>query len=214
MAAGSASKSEPVGTGLQTGAERPAPPVLPPAARRLRGQPRTTTLFQEDHHMAVNPTQRSDIAALYANPQNRVRARGIGPDAANLIRSQRPEAAARSARAEAQQKTNAAQAATPAQPAEPAQKPERIPRSSVLPEDRLLNNLRVYKLPETEEPGGANEQTPLAGDVNNDGKVDVFDFNELASAYGTANDDIDIFKDGVIDDADMAILRQNFGKSV
>lgn len=164
--------------------------------------------------MNIDPAQRSNITQLLANLGNR--ARGNAPEGLAAAATQRA-GAARFARAEAQEKPAAAQTTTPAKPTEAAARPERVTRQ-VLPEDRLLNNLRVYKMPVEEPKQDADADTEaapaLAGDVNNDGKVDVFDFNALASAYGTENEELDIFKDGIIDDADMAILRQNFGKSV
>jgi parallel beta-helix repeat protein len=60
--------------------------------------------------------------------------------------------------------------------------------------------------------------TPLFGDVNKDGVVDIFDAIKLATSFGLTpaspkwNPEADINKDGVVDIFDAIILSNNFGK--
>jgi hypothetical protein len=63
-------------------------------------------------------------------------------------------------------------------------------------------------------------KSPLPGDINNDGIVDVLDAIALATAYHARKGDpnwnptADLNNDGVIDIFDAIILANNFGKSV
>jgi len=52
------------------------------------------------------------------------------------------------------------------------------------------------------------------GDANGDGFVDLFDFNILASVFGTTDPKADFNGDGVVDLFDFGILAENFGKKV
>jgi hypothetical protein len=60
-------------------------------------------------------------------------------------------------------------------------------------------------------------RTSLAGDVNENGQVDVFDLSTVGAAYGTFeglpgyNADADINKDGIIDARDVAIVTLYYG---
>jgi len=62
-------------------------------------------------------------------------------------------------------------------------------------------------------------KTSLAGDVNDDGSVDVFDLSIVEMAYGTFdgmpgyNPDADINKDGLVDMRDLAIVTLYFGET-
>ena len=57
----------------------------------------------------------------------------------------------------------------------------------------------------------------LAGDVNEDGVVDIYDLTLVAKAYGSAvgqpeyNPELDITKDGRVDIRDLAIVCRNYG---
>ena len=59
----------------------------------------------------------------------------------------------------------------------------------------------------------------IQGDINGDGKVDIFDVIALAQSYGTAlnnpnwNPNADLNADGIVDVFDAAILASNFGKA-
>jgi hypothetical protein len=58
-----------------------------------------------------------------------------------------------------------------------------------------------------------------AGDVNRDGLVDTFDLYALGRAYNSTlmtenwNPNADFTNDDIVDSADLAILRKNYGKS-
>lgn len=60
----------------------------------------------------------------------------------------------------------------------------------------------------------------IAGDINEDGRVDGLDLLELALRFGSVNGGprygrhADLNRDDVIDGADLAILASNFGRSV
>ena len=60
----------------------------------------------------------------------------------------------------------------------------------------------------------------IAGDVNEDGRVDGIDLIEMALRFGSVNGGprygrhVDLNGDNVIDGADLAILASNFGRSV
>ena len=62
-------------------------------------------------------------------------------------------------------------------------------------------------------------KTSLAGDVNNNGAVDVFDLSIVGAAYGTFdgmpgyNADADINKDGIVDSRDLAIVTLYYGET-
>jgi hypothetical protein len=62
-------------------------------------------------------------------------------------------------------------------------------------------------------------KTSLAGDVNENGEVDVFDLSTVGVAYGTFdglpgyNTDADINKDGIIDARDVAIVTLYYGET-
>ncbi|HEX30648.1 TPA: T9SS type A sorting domain-containing protein, partial [Candidatus Poribacteria bacterium] len=52
------------------------------------------------------------------------------------------------------------------------------------------------------------------GDANGDGFVDLFDFNILASVFGTTDPRADFNGDGYVDLLDFSILAENFGREV
>ncbi len=58
----------------------------------------------------------------------------------------------------------------------------------------------------------------IAGDINGDGKVDIFDVIALGRSFGTAisnpnwNPNADLNADGTVDLLDAVILASNFGK--
>ncbi len=60
-------------------------------------------------------------------------------------------------------------------------------------------------------------RTSLAGDLNNDGIVDVSDLNMLIQAYGSSegefkyNAEVDLNSDGVVNVFDLAIIGKNYG---
>ena len=55
--------------------------------------------------------------------------------------------------------------------------------------------------------------TPISGDINHDGKVDIFDYNLLVADFGkTTPSPADINRDGKVDIFDYNILVGNFGK--
>lgn len=62
-------------------------------------------------------------------------------------------------------------------------------------------------------------RTSLAGDVNGDNAIDVFDLSAVGMAYGTFeglpgyNRDADITKDGIVDMRDLAIVTLYFGET-
>ncbi len=62
--------------------------------------------------------------------------------------------------------------------------------------------------PETDD-----REAVLAGDINRDGVVDVFDYGDLTAAFGSADDRADIDGSGEVDEVDLAILRKNLGKT-
>ncbi|KKK95265.1 hypothetical protein LCGC14_2674570, partial [marine sediment metagenome] len=53
-------------------------------------------------------------------------------------------------------------------------------------------------------------QTSKPGDINGDGKVDIFDASILASRWGTADPDADLNGNGVVDIFDASILASNW----
>ena len=55
--------------------------------------------------------------------------------------------------------------------------------------------------------------TPLPGDVDWDGRVDLLDFSLLRQTFGQIGPDLaaDFDQSGVVDDADLDILQRNFG---
>lgn len=52
----------------------------------------------------------------------------------------------------------------------------------------------------------------LAGDVNNDGVIDIHDVMRSVAFYGQSNDEMDINKDGVVDEIDIRFIESNFLK--
>lgn len=54
---------------------------------------------------------------------------------------------------------------------------------------------------------------PLPGDINNDGVVNILDFQILSNAFGTADPQADLNADGTVNILDFQILSNNFGKS-
>lgn len=54
----------------------------------------------------------------------------------------------------------------------------------------------------------------LPGDINHNGKVDVFDLSTLLSRWGTADTACDINKDGTVNVFDLSLLLANWGKNV
>jgi hypothetical protein len=55
--------------------------------------------------------------------------------------------------------------------------------------------------------------SPIQGDVDNNGVVDVFDLRTAAAFYDQANTTYDLNGDGIIDIFDMVIMARNFGFS-
>ena len=56
---------------------------------------------------------------------------------------------------------------------------------------------------------------PIRGDLNSDGKVDFTDylsFNDQLMRGSGDNSSADLNNDGVVDEADITILQENFGK--
>jgi len=52
--------------------------------------------------------------------------------------------------------------------------------------------------------------TPIPGDLNYDGHVDIEDLSAIAHAYGTADADFDLNGDGIVDIFDIVIVAKNF----
>jgi hypothetical protein len=53
----------------------------------------------------------------------------------------------------------------------------------------------------------------LPGDITKDGKVDIFDYNQLVSDFGKTGTTSDLNNNGAVDIYDYTILVANFGKS-
>jgi hypothetical protein len=52
--------------------------------------------------------------------------------------------------------------------------------------------------------------TPIPGDLNYDGHVDIVDLSAIAAEYGTTDADMDLNGDGVVDIFDVVIVAKNF----
>jgi hypothetical protein len=52
--------------------------------------------------------------------------------------------------------------------------------------------------------------TPIPGDLNYDGHVDIEDLSAIAKAYGTTDADFDLNGDGIVDIFDVVIVAKNF----
>jgi len=72
----------------------------------------------------------------------------------------------------------------------------------------------------TDKDGFFANTTVLVGDINGDGKVDIFDVVLLAKAFGTKpgdpawNQGADLNNDGIVDIFDVVTIAKNFGQSV
>jgi hypothetical protein len=53
--------------------------------------------------------------------------------------------------------------------------------------------------------------SPIKGDVNNDGHVDLFDIRTVAAFYDTVNPDYNLTGDSIVDIYDLVIIGSNFG---
>ncbi|MEX0621419.1 MAG: Ig-like domain-containing protein [Candidatus Woykebacteria bacterium] len=60
--------------------------------------------------------------------------------------------------------------------------------------------------------GGSTPPPGNAGDINGDGRVDIFDASILASRWGTNDPDADLNGNGVVDIFDASILASNWGQ--
>lgn len=118
---------------------------------------------------------------------------GIRVDADTLVRGNRAGDGSR--------------AAAPAQPAPPADEGVVVAASEPVVE----SGVQATPDANTDEP---TPQPALAGDVNGDGVVNVFDFGALAAGFGTDNAEADLDDSGTVDDADATILRDNFGRTL
>lgn len=59
----------------------------------------------------------------------------------------------------------------------------------------------------------ANTDVNAAGDVNNDGVIDIHDIMRIVAFYGKSNDDMDINKDDIVDEIDIRYIEKNFLKA-
>lgn len=81
--------------------------------------------------------------------------------------------------------------------------------------------VRKYVSPEPSQGSWGNEERILllVGDVNADGKIDIFDIVEAATAFGATpnspfwNPQADIYPDGLVDIFDLVIVAAYFGKT-
>lgn len=53
--------------------------------------------------------------------------------------------------------------------------------------------------------------SPIQGDLDNNGKVEIFDLRTIAALYGTTNPTYDLTGDGLIDIFDLVVVARNFG---
>ena len=92
----------------------------------------------------------------------------------------------------------------------------------VLQEDVQVTYIPLNKMPDFKElfivsiPDWSSGRSSLEADLNNDGKVNIFDYNILVSNFGKTGTSgfisADINKDGKVDIFDYNILISNFGK--
>jgi hypothetical protein len=66
--------------------------------------------------------------------------------------------------------------------------------------------------PESPIPSPSSSPIGKIGDINNDGKVNIFDFNIFVGDYPSKNIRSDVNKDGVVNIFDFNQLLSNFGK--
>jgi hypothetical protein len=63
------------------------------------------------------------------------------------------------------------------------------------------------------EHADSSTTSPLLGDINGDGMVNILDYTLLSNAFGTTNPASDLNSDGTVNILDYTILSNNFGKS-
>jgi hypothetical protein len=66
----------------------------------------------------------------------------------------------------------------------------------------------------TSSPIPTSSPTPLLGDINGDGIVNIQDYVLLSNAFGTNNSSADLNSDGIVNLQDYVILSNNFGKVI
>ena len=71
-----------------------------------------------------------------------------------------------------------------------------------------LTDARAERATATSTP----DRSSIPGDINADGRVDVFDSAILAASYKSGDEAADLDGSGAVDEVDVTILRQNFGK--
>ncbi len=91
------------------------------------------------------------------------------------------------------------------------------PKADAPADTRIANVARIVF--DTNDPVETNEVwntidvvQPIAGDVNGDGQVDIFDLALVASAFGSSDPDADLNKDGLVNIFDLVLVGLNFGR--
>jgi hypothetical protein len=89
-----------------------------------------------------------------------------------------------------------------------------------LPQNRVIynDNIKIGSEKATfamMTPEYSGSSSSLLGDLNNDGKVDIFDYTIFISEFGKTGSNLasDLNKDGKVDIFDYTIFSQNFGKT-